>query len=236
MLNCPPKSHTFTIPMYSELFNLLEQNNTSTDTSHVLNIFNIKLKKHEICKTLASKPEAKVGTREEEEETEDKQNCKNFAGRPKHFTPANQEWINSIYTYNKKTMKVLPATDRVILKLVKSYFNLYSHKLEKKMKSRRIRRARRLSTNRILVSRPELKHTNEKVTITIYAYNRQRKYYLNIMTRIASIDQIDNILPNYIKLEKIRYGGPWPSNLKMQVIRNKGIEIRSKMQKHKDIV
>ena len=83
-----------------------------------------------------------------------------------------------------------------MLKLIKSYFNLYSRKLEKKVISRRLRiRVRRLSTNRMLVSRPEIKHTNDKVIITLYVYNRQEKYYLNKINSMATIDQIDKLLP-----------------------------------------
>lgn len=82
---------------------------------------------------------------------------------------------------------------------------LFSSKLEKKVKSlpfgaSRLRlKTRMLSTNRVLVSRPEIKHTNDKAIVTIYVYNRQNKYYLNKLNKISSIDQIDNLLPNYIK-------------------------------------
>ena len=56
------------------------------------------------------------------------------------------------------------------------------------------RRLRRLSTNRILVSRPELKHTSDKVRLTIYLYNRQKTYLLNRLKKINSIF-------NFFKLE-----------------------------------
>lgn len=97
----------------------------------------------------------------------------------RHYPPANKEWFNSIYAYNKNTIKLLPVADKVTLRLLKSYFNLYNLELEKKIGSPRLRRRlRRLSTNRILISRPELKHTSDKVVITVYVYNRQKIYYL----------------------------------------------------------
>ena len=131
----------------------------------MLNIFNLKLKNSN-----HDKPDNKG----------------NEIGQTRHYPPANKEWFNSIYAYNKNTIKLLPIADKVILRLMKSYFNLYSRKLEKKIKSRRLRmRVRRLSTNRILVSRAELKHTNDKVVITLYVYNRQKKYYLNKINKIA---------------------------------------------------
>lgn len=112
----------------------------------------------------------------------------------RHYPPANKEWFNSIYAYNKDTIKLLPSTDKVILKLIKSYFNLYSKKLESKIRSRRLAtRLRKLSTNRILISRPELKHSSDKITITIYLYNRQKTYLLN---KIANIRLSEEILKN----------------------------------------
>ncbi len=205
----------------------MNKNVKHNNTALMLNVFNIKLKKHGISKTGCFASQA----------TKVVENNKNFVSKPKHYPPANKEWFNSIYCYNKNTTKLLPTADHVILKLVKSYFNLYSRKLEKKIKSRRLRRwVRRLSTNRILVSRPEVKHTNDKVIVTVYVYNRQKKYYLNKINRIASIDQIDNLLPNRTKKELIETDGPWPSNLRIKVLRKKSIKVRSKVTKHKNMV
>lgn len=75
-----------------------------------------------------------------------------------------------------------------MIKLIKSYFNFYSRKLEGKIKFKHLRtRIRRLSTNRIFVSRAEFKHTNSKVTVTLYIYNRQKKYFLNKIRRLNTI-------------------------------------------------
>lgn len=113
----------------------------------------------------------------------------------RHYPPANKEWFNSIYSYNKDTSKLLPSADKVILKLIKSYFNLYSKKLEKKTRSRRLAtRFRKLSTNRMLVSKAELKHTSDKVIITVYLYNRQKRYYLE---RFMRINEIFNLIKLY---------------------------------------
>ena len=56
----------------------------------------------------------------------------NDTGKMKHFTPAAQEWFNSIYSYNKNYLKTLPIADKNVLKLLKSYFNFFmNHKLIK---------------------------------------------------------------------------------------------------------
>lgn len=102
---------------------------------------------------------------------------KNNIGETRHYPPATKEWFNSIYSYNKNFIKTLPIVDKIVNKLIKSYFNLsplYNNK-----KSSRVQvRFKRLSLNRILVSRAEMKHTNNKVIITVYLYNKNKKFFL----------------------------------------------------------
>jgi hypothetical protein len=127
----------------------------------------------------------------------------NYVGKPRHFSPLSNEWYNSIYTFNMNLLKILPTLNKILLRIVKSYFNFYSRKLEKNIKSRRLRiKARRLSINKILTSKPQLKHTNDQIIITLYTYNRQKIYYLNKLKKIASLDVMDTFLPNFLK-EKI---------------------------------
>ena len=168
----------------------------------MLNIFNLKLKNSNYDKS---------------------DNKGNEIGQTIHYPPANKEWFNSIYAYNKNTIKLLPIADKVILKLIKSYFNLFSRKLEKKIKSRRLRmRVRRLSTNRILVSRAELKHTNDKVVITLYVYNRQKKYYLNKIAKIAKFNLVQRKTLGFENL------------VKKNNILKKSLRIVSKVTSHKN--
>ena len=181
--------------------------NTYNSSTDMLNVFNARLKKYNDADPLQSQQKVKS------------EKNYNYIGKPRHYPPANKEWFNSIYVYNNNTIKSLPTLDKVTLKLVKSYFNFYSRKLEKKIKSRRLRiRGRRLSTNRILISRAELKHTNDKVVVTIYVYNRQKKYYFNKIIRIGTIK---NLLPNTIKIK---------------IIKKKSLKIRSRVKKQKEIV
>ena len=110
----------------------------------------------------------------------------NLVNQTRHYPPDSKEWFNSIYAFNKNTTKLLPIADTVIIKLIRSYFNLYSANLDKKVKSPLVRnRLRKLSTNRILVSKAEVRHTSDKVLITVYLYNRQKKYYLDKINKIS---------------------------------------------------
>jgi hypothetical protein len=123
----------------------------------------------------------------------------NVVGDVKHNSPANKEWLNSIYSFNNNTTKLLPVADKFIIKLIRNYFNLYSRKWEITTRLPKIRKwMRRLSTTRILVSKAELKHHSvDKVIITLYIYNRQAKYYkqkmLKLFNKIMSISLIKKL-------------------------------------------
>jgi hypothetical protein len=70
---------------------------------------------------------------------------------------------------------LIPQATELSTKLIKSYFNLYNLKLERKIRSSRLlRRLRKLASNKIYVSNGEFKHTNNKVVITLYLFNRQK--------------------------------------------------------------
>jgi hypothetical protein len=70
-------------------------------------------------------------------------------------------------------MKSLPIADKTLMKIVKSYFNMYfSNKiLDVKQLNTRFKR---LSVKKIFVAKGELKHTSTKVIITLYVFNKER--------------------------------------------------------------
>ena len=99
----------------------------------------------------------------------------------KQFPPVNSEWSNSIYAYNKNSIKSVPVDTFLISNLVKSYFNLFDLKYEKDLvtKSRRMRiRLKRLSMNRTFVSKATLKHNNSKVVVNSNIYDGAYKIFL----------------------------------------------------------
>jgi hypothetical protein len=132
-------------------------------------------------------------------------NKKNNIDYTRHFSPANIEWSNSIYTYNKNILRHLPFIDKMLIALIKYYFNLFNTKHENKISSlNKSIKLRRLSINKIFVSKVELKHTSSKINITIYIYNRQKKYFLNKIKKIDRILQLNNTnILKKIKLEII---------------------------------
>lgn len=99
----------------------------------------------------------------------------NTIGPTRVFPTATKEWYNSVYAYNQSYIKNLSIADKTLSRLVKSYFNFYFNK--KVLDSSKIAiRFRRLSLNKILISKAELKHTSSKVTVTLYTYNAEKIY------------------------------------------------------------
>lgn len=89
------------------------------------------------------------------------------------FYPSNKEWLTSVYSYNKSYTKALISLDILVNDLFISYFNMAEDKIKLLFKRRRTNKIR-YSADKIYVSRPELKHTNNKITIMIYMYNKQK--------------------------------------------------------------
>lgn len=91
----------------------------------------------------------------------------------RYFPPVSREWINSIYVFNKNSIKNFPMYDIKINFLIRSFFNLqFNHKfLLKKYISYR---KRLKSFNKIFASKAEVKHTNNKAILTVYVYNREK--------------------------------------------------------------
>lgn len=98
----------------------------------------------------------------------------------KHFPSAVREWNNSVYLYNKNNLNLVPSTTKCTMDLIKSFFSFFNKSLEKKLRSKRfLLRFRRLSSNKIYIGNGEFKHTNNKVLINIYIFNRQIHNYLS---------------------------------------------------------
>lgn len=103
----------------------------------------------------------------------------NIIKRNKDIIPAVRNWKTSIYTYNKNAISLISINSRFVMKLIKSYLNSYNLSLEYLLRKTRLRRRyRKMSINKIFIGDGEFKHTNDKVNITLYVYNRQKLNYL----------------------------------------------------------
>ena len=102
----------------------------------------------------------------------------------KHFPSSVREWNNSIYTFSKDGLILVPSTTLSAIKLIKSFFTLFNSLIEKKIRRRRlIFRKRLFSSNRVYTSNGEFKHTNNKIIITLYVFNRQKQNYISSLKK-----------------------------------------------------
>jgi hypothetical protein len=80
---------------------------------------------------------------------------------------------------------LLPVTTLSVIKLIKSYFTLFNHNVERKIRTEKLLpRFRRLSSNKIYISNGEFKHTNNKVIINLYLFNRQKHNYILALKKL----------------------------------------------------
>jgi hypothetical protein len=123
----------------------------------------------------------------------------------KHFPVSTREWNNSIYVYNKNALNIIPTVAVSSIKLIKGYFNLYNNKLERRIRNDRLlRRLRKLSSHKIYVSNSQFKHTNNKVVISLYLFNRQRINFIKKFIKSRFISKGLTNLNNVLKFVKIR--------------------------------
>jgi len=130
----------------------------------------------------------------------------NDVGQTRHYPPAAQEWYNSIYTYNQNYIKSLPALDKSLSVLLKSYSNMIPGRfstrkvklfikakklkgkqkrlLIRKLKVKRIIKHKRLTPRQVFIGKGSLKHTSNKVTITLYTYSLLKRFLLRKIKRL----------------------------------------------------
>ena len=96
-------------------------------------------------------------------------------GKIKYLPSYSKEWSNTIYSYNKNTLKNLPSNYANVNKIIQSYFNLH-FKNPKFVGSKFISvKKRRNFLRKIYVSNAEIKHTNSKAIITLFTFNKEKK-------------------------------------------------------------
>jgi hypothetical protein len=105
--------------------------------------------------------------------------------KTKYLPSFSKEWKDTIYSYNKNTMKNIPSHHLNINKIIQSYFNLYFSTNKNNQNKRFISpgkyitmKRRRNLLRKIYISNPDIKYTNNKAIITLFTLNRERNYLL----------------------------------------------------------
>ena len=103
------------------------------------------------------------------------------------YYPSSKEWFSSVYTFNKSYVKSLIINDTTLNNLLRSYANSIKGTVH------RFRRRRnnkiRYSGNKLYLSKAELKHTNSKLVVLVYLFNKKR-----LITQGLLIKEIYNLL------------------------------------------
>jgi len=131
----------------------------------------------------------------------------------KEYIPSVRHWKNSIYVYNKNTLSLIPEAEKITFKLINSYFKLYLKKLRLIITKFLVRGSLRKkvlsklnknfsSTNRIFITKGQLRHTNDFLNITIYFYNKEISNYLSILKRFFNNKKNKSIILKKLRLIK----------------------------------
>jgi hypothetical protein len=173
---------------------------------------------------------------------------KNEIGYAKYLPSFSKEWVNTIYSFDKKTLSNIPTFTQNVNKIIKSYFDLFfkNRKFIDMPKFILLKR-RRNFLRRIFTSNAEIKHTNNKIIITLYVLNREKnvlkKKYLKI-NNIVNKNLLGQFFSLYIKnLKKIHRIYVWlntkykfmPSIIRKNIYLKSKIENLNKLKKVKHI-
>lgn len=120
------------------------------------------------------------------------------------YPSSSKEWFSSVYSYNKSYIKLLISYNSILNKLITSYCNMLHDKIKTTFRRRRHNKVR-YSANKIYASRAEVKHTNTKIIIMLYTYNKQKlsieRYIRKLITLIKSkknsVESNTIYVPNY---------------------------------------
>jgi hypothetical protein len=126
-------------------------------------------------------------------------------------------WNNSIYSFNQNFMKNLPSVDNIVNKMIKSFFtiNPLDNNVNGKKSKLIQRRYKRLSLNKILVSKSEIKHSNNKVSITVYLFNKKKRSLLLSL----------NELYNSLSLGLVSKGRSWKKRNNFETLATKEVSL-----------
>jgi hypothetical protein len=110
----------------------------------------------------------------------------NYVGETKYYPAVSKEWKNKLYFFNTRNLKNLPLYDTVISNIIISYFDMY-FKNNLLLKSNIPHKLKRLTLRKIYVSKPEIKHTNNKAIITLHVYNKTKLSFLKKIIRLIRV-------------------------------------------------
>lgn len=102
-----------------------------------------------------------------------------------YYPFSTKEWVTSIYSYNKSSSKPLVSNNFLLNILLKSYFNIIQ--IKRIVLKRRRDNKIRYSANKVYTSRAELQHTNNKLLVSLFAYNKKKSSMEDYTRKLATL-------------------------------------------------
>jgi hypothetical protein len=110
-------------------------------------------------------------------------------GQLKHNPSSVKEWYNSVYSFNKNNfIKTLLLKDKFIYKLFDVYFNMNKLKIYNS-----------LSMSKIFIGKPEVKHFNNKMQISLYIFNKWIIRFYRISNMIKTTEMLFSLKSEQIE-------------------------------------
>lgn len=103
-----------------------------------------------------------------------------------------KEWYSSIYSYNKSFTKSLVANNYFLNLLLKSYLNMI--RIKRAVITRRRDNKSRYSAKKVYTSRAELEHTNSRLLITLFSYNKKKAWFEGKVRKIITLIKFRKIV------------------------------------------
>jgi hypothetical protein len=155
----------------------------------------------------------------------------------KHFPTSTREWNSSIYSFNKNSLDLIPVASLSASKIIRSYFQLFNINMEKELRTKRLSvRRRKNSKNKIYIGNSEFKHTNNKVIVNLYLFNRQERSFFIILKKKYNgwkkLKWFEKRKKNYL-LKKIKTNNI-NSSFKKKIILKKGRKIKNFSSEQKE--
>jgi len=124
------------------------------------------------------------------------------------FYPSScKEWFSSFYSYNKHYIKSLVSNDAVLNKSIRSYGNMIQDRIKILFKRRRTNKMR-YSANKLYAARAEINHTNTKLCITLFVYNKPKSSTERSIRKITTLIRFEkkhiSAVPIWIQNHKNR--------------------------------
>lgn len=140
----------------------------------------------------------------------------------RHNPAATSEWNNSNYSYIKSELQLTPVVEQSIHEILKLYFNSTPKNIGKKKSSLFGHK----SILKTYIATPRVKTSMNRARITVYKYDRQKLYYINMLNNSQTL--WPNITKKKVNVKKNNARGlvlKNPKGLEKKILQKKGTNV-----------